>query len=263
MTASALIYALGGGHGHAMRGQSVQQMLAQRGCDARLFLRNGSERHLTTAEKFGPTTLVENFDVCRAPAADLLIVDTFPSGWQGELQASFFSRFQHKTFIARFNRNVVLSRDCAQYDSVLFPYPEGANEWPANSANGASIGYLLRRDRPVWIPTSRTLAIIDTERRCSPQILSQIVENARQCGFRSEVVHSYTTHLSGEKLLVVGAGYNSFYELLQQHADAVFIPIHKRYDDQVRRCEMWGRRMQSLRQLRAWLDDRSFTKEAA
>ena len=140
-TVDFLIYALGGGHGHARRGLLLQQHLASRGVASVVLLCPGSDRYFPAYS--GPRIHVQSLDegqksmLMRNPPP-YLVVDTFPQGWRSEIDRFFLARFAKKFWIARYSKNI--EEPPLGFDKTLVPYPKGLDEW-----DRAWQGELLRR----------------------------------------------------------------------------------------------------------------------
>ncbi len=260
-TAKALIYALGGGHGHARRGLLLQQRLAERGVASAVLLCPGADRHFTAdngprhyAQSLADAHLAPLF--CHPPPH--WIVDTFPQGWRGEITAQWLARFEKTTWIARYAKNLRRGpgdpSDLPAYTQTLLPYPESHNEWERPLPDARPTGYMIDASHWRLSSDSRGFAVLDPGRRCGRQVLSVFARLARQIGLGFQYWQDFGQPLSAGKWLVVGAGYHTFYELLGLGVDVRFLPIKKRHDDQFRRASLFGLALTHLDQILPWLD---------
>ncbi len=255
MTVEYLIYAIGGGHGHARRGLLLQQHLALRGLASVVLLRPGSDRHF--AADFGPRHYAQSFDdpglvpLLRKPPPRL-VVDTFPQGWRGEIESRFLARFEQAYWIARYVK--AMEAIPSGFGRILSPYPEGKDEWDRRLVNAIPTGYLVDSSHWRLSSSGRCFAVFDPEGRCNRQLLSAFSLAAHKTGLDFAYHRQLNQPLNTAKLLVVGAGYHTFYELLGQEVDVRFLPIHKRHDDQFRRVGLFGLGLTHLDQLLPWLD---------
>jgi hypothetical protein len=255
-TAKTLIYALGGGHGHARRGLLLQQHLAERGITSAVLLCPGADRHFPVM--FGPRYYAHSLadpqlaPLLRRPPPHW-IVDTFPHGWRGEISADWLARCEQTTWIARHARHLPLE-NLPAYSRILAPYPAHISEWDEPPARAQAVGYMI--DAAHWrlATDRRSLAVLDPEHRCSGKVLALFARLARRAGLAFDHWRDCNQALSARKWLVIGAGYHAFYELLGLGIDARFLPINKRHDDQCRRAGLFERALMHLDQVLPWLD---------
>ena len=255
MTVEFLIYAVGGGHGHARRGLLLQQHLAQRGIGSVILLRPGSDRHFPVS--YGPRQYALGIDDPKLVSLldkppPRLIVDTFPQGWQGEMSNRLLAHFESTYWMARYAKTVDMHQPA--FGRTLLPYPKGREEWGSHSATAIHTGYIV--DASHWrIGTAkRLLAVFDPEGRCGGRLISAFSRAAKKTGLNLAYHRLIDRPMEAAKLLVVGAGYNTFYELLGLAMDIRFLPVMKRHDDQFRRANLFGLGLTHLDQLLPWLD---------
>jgi hypothetical protein len=240
-TAEWLIHAIGGGHGHARRGFLLQRLLSRAGISALLLMRPGADRYLPEAA--GPRLYAES------PAdADLarlyrnpprkLIVDTFPAGWRGELDGAWLGRFERTVLIARHGHDLPGRTDA--YARVLTPYPEQRSEWDEAPAGARAAGYVIDAAHLAIQGDGDSFAVLDPEARCEGRVLALFSAAAKRAGLRFDYRPRTDPPFRCRKLLAVGAGYHTFYELLGLGLDLRFLPVRKRYDDQFRRAGRFG-----------------------
>jgi hypothetical protein len=241
-TADAYIYALGGGRGHGTRGGLIADALIAQGYTTKLWR--------------GLMPLVAEQ---RPNAAALLVVDTFAKGWQGELSDALFHRFDKRILVSRYARYTDWDWVNRHYDQVIFPYCAVSQEWRADELTELRIparnSGLMVRDLAVSVNNdTSTLTVLDPEKRLTPSSLTQLTQFARKNEFNISLIHEFSNQLElSPKTLVVGAGYNLFYELLLSPADVRFLPVNKRCDDQARRCQNWQLAVANWDDLQHWL----------
>ncbi|MBI3562132.1 MAG: hypothetical protein HY080_10505 [Gammaproteobacteria bacterium] len=241
-TADAYIYALGGGRGHGARGSLIANALIAQGYTTELW------RGLTppAAEQ-------------RPNAAALLVVDTFAKGWRGELSDPLLRCFDTRILVSRYARYTDWDWVNRHYDQVIFPYCTVSQEWRADELAELHIptrhSGLMVRDLAVSVNTeTSTLTVLDPEKRLTPSSLAQLTRFAQKNEFTMVLIHEFSNQLDlSPKTVVIGAGYNLFYELLLSPADVRFLPVNKRYDDQARRCRNWQLAVADWDELQHWL----------
>ncbi|BBL72611.1 hypothetical protein MoryE10_32170 [Methylogaea oryzae] len=249
-----MIYAIGGGHGHARRGWLLQQRWLEAGRDAVLLVRPGSDRHLPASpglRLYAHSLADAHLDALRRRPPRRIVVDTFPSGWRGELDASLLGRFQRRAWIARYGRGPAPGTTC--YDRVIAPYPAQRCEWGGELDDAAHAGYLIEAGPVAVDGDAADFTLLDPEGRCSPHLLQLFARLAQRAGLGWRHQRRLAPHQPARKLLVVGAGYHTFYELLGVGADLRFLPVHKRHDDQFRRADLFGLALNHLEQVLPWL----------
>jgi hypothetical protein len=242
-TAEWLIYAIGGGHGHARRGFLLQRLLSRAGMSALLLMRPGADRYLP--EDAGPRLYAETLaDVhlawLRRNPPRKLIVDTFPAGWRGELDEAWLGRFEHTVLIARHGRDLPGRTDV--YRRVLTPYPEQRSEWGEDEApaGARAAGYVIDASHLAIHGNGDSFAVLDPEARCEGRALALLSAAAKRAGLRFDYRQRTVPPFHCRKLLAAGAGYHTFYELLGLGLDLRFLPVRKRHDDQFRRAGRFG-----------------------
>lgn len=251
-TADAYIYAIGGGRGHGARGSLIAQALTAQGYTTKLW------RGLT------PPSFAQ-----RQNKGAVLVVDTFAKGWQGELSSQLFQHFEKCILVSRYTRYRDWSWVNRHYDQVLFPYCGISQEWRADELRELNVpsqycGLMVRKLKVAVSDDICVLTLLDPEKRLTRSSTTQLTEVARNNGFQLRTVHHFGNYLKlGVKTLVIGAGYNLFYELLLSSADARFLPVNKRYDDQARRCQNWQLGIGNWDALQQWLRATSRTEKAS
>jgi hypothetical protein len=253
-TADTLIYAIGGGHGHARRGWLVQRELARAGHEAVLVVRPRSDIHLPGGP--GPRLHAESLAdrrllPLRRNPPPRLVVDTFPTGWQGELDHRFLASFSRRSLVARFANG--LPSPPLAYDRLIAPYPASRCEWQGGLRAAVHAGYLVDATHVRVEPDDATCTVFDPAGRASPRLRQAFVRLAARAGLRCRFHDSLRDPLRAGKLVVIGAGYHTFYELLGRGLDVRFMPIRKRYDDQSRRAALFGLELRGLDEVFPWM----------
>jgi hypothetical protein len=251
---SALIYARGGGHGHAMRGAELQRALCARGLRVELLVEAGSARYLVGPPPPGASLSERSWPDALARAQhDLLVVDTFPRGWRGEIAPADLRRFGRTLLVARYNRDPAFAEEARAFDAVLNPYPAELDEWPAAPARSWHAGWLVRPPPTALSGGGDRFVVFDPGARLPAVVAEKLGRRARALGLRLSVLRAWPAAVRAAKLLCIGAGYNTVYELAAQRADVRFFPLARRHDDQARRARRVGRSVERLGELLRWL----------
>ena len=256
MTVEFLIYAVGGGKGHFVRGRTLQRLISESGRSSMLLVIPGSDADFPpdgTTENTARIYSNGSSEALRSCAATTIIVDTFPFGWRNELSIDLVNAFPQKIFLGRFHRNLQWEAVTAVYDHILLPYPLAESEWEYTPRESKCLGFLVRSDAPHWDFLEKRLVVVDIERRLSEKLFRIFEKIALRAGFSLQIEQNLTQQFCGEKFIVIGAGYNTFYETLRAGADALFMPIKKRFDDQFMRANRFQRTAESLRSVEQWL----------
>lgn len=253
-TVDWLIDARGDGHGHARRGFLLQWLLAAAGIPALLLIRPGSDRYLPEAEN--PRVHADRLadpalaSWWRRPPRQL-VVDTFPLGWRGEWDAASLDRFEHRILIARHGRD--LPGATTPYHRVLPPYPEHRSEWEPAPTGARHAGYILDGGHLGLQPGADGCTVLDPEGRYDIRLAAVLARATRRAGLSLDYRRRVEPPGRCRKLLVIGAGYHLFYELVARGLDVRFVPVHKRHDDQTRRAARFGLALTEPEGLLAWL----------
>jgi hypothetical protein len=253
-TVDTLIYAIGGGHGHARRGWLLQRAMAEQGTAPLLLVRPGSDRNLPPGP--GPRlhgrSLTEAGLRAVAPGSlRRIVVDTFAAGWQGDLDARSLARFDQRVLIARYLSPPIAAP--VPYERVIAPYPAKRCEWQGKRRGLTHAGYLLDGSHLQIDSCAGVFAVFDPESRCAPRLRAAFARAARRAGLVCRFYDSMVRRIQTRKLLVVGAGYHTFYETISRGVDVRFLPVKKRYDDQARRTQLFGLAIRTLDELPGWL----------
>lgn len=252
--ADALIYAIGGGHGHARRGWLLQQRWLEAGRDVVLLIRPGSDSYLPPSpgrRLYGYSLADGHLETLRHQPPAHLVVDTFPRGWRGELTDTLLGRFPQRSWIARYSRG--LDHKPLPYQRILAPYPAPRCEWGDTLEGIRHCGYLTDASHVSVNADAASFTVLDPEGRCAPRLLAIFARLAKAVGLDWHYLRRMPPLLPARKLLVAGAGYHTFYELLGAGTDLRFLPVKKRHDDQFRRAGLFGLSLDQLDQVLPWL----------
>ena len=257
-TGPVLIYAVGGGLGHAVRGLCLQSLLREEGRESLVLVRDTAFGHPQlpaegVVQPYRGGSLQEF-----SSSFDCLLVDTFPQGWQEEFSDEALLGFSERIFLARYQKRFDWHLVRKFYQRILFPYPMQFSEWGDLAKTGEFCGHVLREKCCRWVHETDDLVLIDSGGRTSQQFHEVLRSLCRAQSRTFRIVDSYSPNdeIFGAKFLFVGAGYNTFYEVLRQNVDARFLPLLKRYDDQKRRVQMFRKGLFSLGELKDWLAQR-------
>lgn len=252
-----MIYAAGGGYGHAMRGRALQLRLAAQGDNLSLLvIRPGASSFFQEDDGLAYTErawreVLADFSVSTTPPRRLW-VDTFPKGLNGEISQQDLALFSERHLIARLNCDPQWSAE--GYSSVQCPYPASKDEWERRPLKATYLGWLVRPNPYSLDPDSKTLAVLDPHNHLGAAQIALIERITKRHGFRWFRHDGRDGKLSASRVLSIGAGYNTVYETIDWSGDVIrFIPLRKRFDDQFRRLEVAGRGLYSLDELDAWL----------
>lgn len=246
----AVVYAVGGGSGHAVRGAAVQARLP----GALLVVRRGSLPPAVT-----PTGPVRETDGPLPPEAlvrgGTLLVDTFPTGWLGRLPIEAQAGFSRRVLVARAILDGTAPLPGTEsFDEIWSPYPEGASEWRCPLPAAIHTGHLLRSWPVRWTrERGPRLHVWDPGRRVDAALAAVIAKAARRVGLSVDLVQGPPVAARARKHFVIGAGYNTFYESRRQGVDTAHLPIRRRWDDQAARASRFGRAIRTPQELATWL----------
>lgn len=243
-----LLYARGGGFGHTMRAAELQRALVSRGLEVTLLVEPASARHLPPL----PRGATLSQATALPGGHDTLIVDTFPRGWRGELTVADLARFRRTILISRYNREQGFVREAAAYHRLLNPYPPDLDEWTTPPPRSFYAGWLVRAPQTHLIE-GEAFVVFDPGARLSPALTDIFGRLAKRTGRALRILRTWREVVPAAKLLCIGAGYNTVYELAPLPADVRFVPLARRWDDQARRARRAGRCIGSLDELARWL----------
>ena len=252
MTANWLIYALGGGHGHGVRGDILRRTLVELGEKVTMVTTPRAHGLLARAgDDIAGIHAAENLESMRQRILDRefshLVVDTFAEGWNQELP-ELLAYFEHRLLIRRYRSDEV---DESAYDQILSPYCETSDEWEEPFRRGSYTGLLVRPNGLHFEQGDEwDLIILNPSRINSPR-LSKLF--SKRSGLRIKQTRRYEGERA-RKFLCIGAGYNSVYEGLRCDADVCFVPLPRHYDNQRHRVELRGVGICSEPEFEAWLE---------
>ena len=268
MSNETLIYAVGAGHGHAVRGVVLGARAMEEGSAVRVIVRAGALAGveglplgvaLFEKKETDPLPSPEDF----FPRAGRLIVDTFPNGWSDEISSQWLAQFRSRVFVARYRKDLNWAKVESQFDEIWLPYAESNNEWDNFPARAILIGPVAKPEPVKLLRSERDFVLYDPEGRSSQLLRQRIAELTEQVGLKFAVATKLTDGLSVRKLLAIGAGYNTFFELSRSGIDVRFMPVEKRFDDQHRRLSRAGLAVDSLAQLQIWLQNTIALRESS
>jgi hypothetical protein len=260
---STVIYAVGGGLGHGVRGAMVAAAARRSGDVTTLVVRRGGLCDEAARELPADVTVLESDDGALPDAArgERLVVDTFPTGWRGALGVAGVRRFAARALIARVagdGRRPLAGSEL--FEHVALPYPAGLNEWRGAHAEATPLGFVLRPWREAtWTrdPDAPVLHVWDPGRRLTPPLARLLARLAVRHGLALELAAGAPQTMRARKTLVLGAGYNALHEALRTGADAAFLPLTRAVDDQERRARRWGRAVLTPAELDRWIAEPS------
>ncbi len=235
-----LVYALGGGHGHAVRGAGVAAALAKRRKDVDLLV---PATHLDLARQLAPEVPVLGMAPPDGPTlptevaeriehAQTLVVDTFPEGVRGELSGTKTQRLA----LLRLRRDAEHPRfrdGLAACNAALDLEPQ--LQW-------------LDLDVDRLAPVARTMAsgdddgsvcLLDGGDEALAQLFDKLGRRLHAVGLpvrRRSASGPLLAFTSRPRVVVGPAGYNLTYELAAAGIHHLAIPRRRPYDDQTRRA---------------------------
>lgn len=248
-----LIYAKGGGLGHLRRAFVIQDGLKSQGYDSLIWCSSRALSHQTLEGK-GKHNFSDFLSEKNPSAYKGLITDTFPFGVQNELDESWILKFEERLLIERYIKKKKPARD-GLYSRVLRPYNRLNDEWAKNKSEAKDYAGLLVGHFPFEIVFKKdVLAVVDFGCRLNLNFKKIVEKICDQTEFKSHFLCE-PQNIYGEKILVIGAGYNTFYELLLDYPnhDIMFLPLRRRFDDQERRACLQKRAILSPRDLLVWM----------
>lgn len=245
-----IIDARGGGFGHAMRGALLADAWERLGHRVLLCALEESAAHLRTRAELHLVTRELRCD--RLPDADLLVVDTFAEGFAGEWTRGALVRYPRRALLARHRTDAPLERH-REYDEVWLPYSGALDEWPAPLSGAQPVGLIARELGIEQDPASGALSVFDPGGRLDPGARATIGRLAAAAKRPLRWLSRLAGRIEAAKILCVGAGYGTFYELARRPLDVRFLPLSRRSDDQRARARMHQRAADSLASTLAWL----------
>jgi hypothetical protein len=182
-----------------------------------------------------------------------IVVDSFPLGIRGEL-LGFVERFRRSAFIARYRKGGIPQEELKDYSAIVAPYCEETDEWGGQISAARHAGLIIKQDRvKLSSPQNSQFIVFDTGGRCSSHFLSLLRRCATRAGLELHIKQEIPEWCAAQKILFIGAGYNTFYETCGQSADVRYVPLHRRWDDQHARVSRYGLGVLSPQELEVWL----------
>lgn len=233
MTARLVMWAPGGGFGHATRAVALAARLG-----ARALVLHQAPEPVEAPAGVRLRRIPAGWDPARAAralarlarAADALVVDTFPAGVAGEVTDEVLRAARRRVLVKRHVRRASYPDHdalAARFDEELLPYPAGGCEWDGE-ARGVHVGHLLR-DLPLAPGPEAALCVLGDAARL-PAAWRARLAGARHVRGRVAALPPARRYLS------VGAGYHATYELARLGRPHGLVPLERRWDDQFRRA---------------------------
>jgi len=222
-----LVYALGGGRGHATRAFELCRRMG-----------SGVVFHQAPGEwpsgsvcvgRIGVTALREQL-LGALSGAKRFIVDSFPGGIAHELVGLPIPAGVRTVLVARYvDRAAYADYDAlaARFDEVWLPYDPERCEWDEPPA-GVYIGPVVR---PVRLEGSVDTLVIG---RGEPASWSALLRDS------TRVDGLFDRLPRARRVVALGAGYNLGWELATAGLKPAFLPQTRRFDDQFRRAAKLG-----------------------
>jgi len=267
-----LIYALGGGLGHLVRGLALARAAVRTGVDVRLLTNSPFAGLVPLADELDSESVVIDADAERDEVAarvraeldhrdfDLLVVDTFPRGLAGELAGldigtprALVHRDLSPTYVEQFDLRAVVRT----YDLVLLPGERGPL---ADDSAVETAPWLIRDADELASPEDARTELGVTDE--SPLVCVVASGKAEEIAAAEERVRQLAEHLGnrahvrflsvlkigscppfwplirllpGVDLLVGSGGYNTVYEARATGTPLLAIPQQRLYDRQDQR----------------------------
>jgi hypothetical protein len=257
-----LYYALGGGHGHVLRGLAILRALGGGRLIGPAALAGWAEPHGVDYAA-APTEGVEDW-IASQPTPALLLVDVFPRGVLAELRplierapAWLVSRWVRPAFYLRDDVRAVLE---SRYERILWaetPAPGlGALMVPQTVIGPVLLDTppLSREDarRTLGVPgaTPLIVGLGSGEAAAQRRVLRLLEKVAARLGaqlrFVSDILPAEgpvvalfpaARYFAGGDVVVTAAGYHAFHETRVAGVPTVFMPQRRKIDDQFQRAK--------------------------
>ena len=242
MTAKALLYAVGGGWGHAKRAFVLAESLETLGYGITIVLSPNLKDFFSPKIK-NKTLLFERWNSLNLKFSDyqLVIVDTFPRGTQQEIQLSDLLKIEKRILITRINTETQWEKQAAVFSDYWSPYPDEYKEWThAFSDKEKSLGWVVGPS--FSFEKGKALLIVDPRQLLPSFLRKRFAHLCKRSNLDCEIEENLIPEkkYSAKKILWVGAGYNSIYEHVGGAADIKFIPLKRRFDNQFSRAKKWN-----------------------
>ena len=256
------IYAIGGGHGHATRSISLAKELhkQKKYKQIELLCSKESVKYIRDLPSFIKLHHMSWLDFLRLKVKDFrsdLIVDTFPCGVVNEIDKEHLGYFKSTHIVARYNSKEADKENYQCYDQVWLPYLELNCEWEGSFSKDAKyIGLQVDKDKVKCIFESGKFVLIDPYKIIPSELKIKIRDFSQNEGFEYSYLTRFTKDIYAEKVFVIGAGYNTFYEWLDSPVDIKFMPLKRKYDDQYYRAKRYNKDLCSLVEFIDWIQER-------
>jgi hypothetical protein len=251
-----LVYGAGGGWGHATRALEICNTLEQIGKQCMVYVSPHAKGH-AQASHSEPERIFSESDclerLLKSTHLSGIVVDTFPKGFQGELQR-FVSSIRTSLFVARYTSGGYRETEMLQYTHILSPYSEHTDEWEGSAERALYAGLIVKQRRiRLTSALDGRFVVFDTARRITEGLAAALQKASRLAGLQLQLYSHLPAKCSAQKFYVIGAGYNTFYETCGQAVDIRYLPLKRKWDDQHRRADRYGLAIVDPLHLLAWL----------
>lgn len=246
-----LFYAMGGGYGHARRAVNLIHALRGRPLefeclvlcpDRCVFLFEGLSA-TRSPDCCNRDELAEWFQSClNLFEPDLVVVDTFPRGVMGELR---FDPYQKRVLLTRripveYYRKPEVLRAIQEFDQVFWCEPGCRGDFP-----GLEVEPVVDSRTPPKVEARAGVLGLGTGIYSKKSELKAVFEQTfphdGRWRDRDDWIPDLSLELGRYRLVICGAGYNTFYELASTGTPAILVPQARLYDDQRQRVEYYCR----------------------
>lgn len=251
---SLVIYACGGGHGHLVRAINYATLVS---AGYQIIHILCYKKAIEFAPKLPKNTSLyfeswsEFIKVHDFHCSDL-VMDTFPLGHKGEVSIEDLELFQNTRLMARYSESVEHREHHHLFDEILLPYGE-VSEW-GSEVEGTKIGVLTKENPCHIVAKKGNFAFVDPGKKIPQATIRKLTWLCLKNGMELNYYSKFDQEIMGEKVLVIGAGYNTFYELYQQSENIRFLPLKKKYDNQFKRVELYSKGVTSLDEVLNWIE---------
>ena len=243
--AEVLVYALGGGAGHAVRGASLATALERRGTSAAVWVhaervelaRSLGARAIGCERPSSKGELRASLDrVIGELGARRLVVDTFVEGICGELEEPPLQAVA----LLRLRRDGArpeVARALGRYARAIDVEPHFAWHGRRDAEPGGPVARALARENS---GPDVLLAAGDGELRA---LFARLARRLVAAGLDARLAQDglLDARALSAKVVVGAAGYNLTYELARLGTWHVAVPLRRRFDDQRARAERFAR----------------------
>lgn len=258
MTAKNLIiYAKGGGHGHKVRATNLANNLTNEYNQIYILTNSETQDYLPNlASNIKLSNLSWQKALALVKVETDLIVDTFPYGLYNEIiPTREFKLFNKTTLICRYSKDPKHIIGRQYYQNLLAPYAKETSEWEVTRGL-KHIGPITRKSNRSFKKNKNIFTVIDSQRKIPSALLQKLNQHCNKLQVKFQYLTAIPNLIETEKLLFIGAGYNTFYETLQTKTmDIRYVPLSKKYDDQYKRVKLYNKGIHSLNELIYWLEN--------